>query len=166
MRNARFSPLIDGALKAPIDFSEIFTAKASAVARQIESVLGFPPHHAMQMDYRAGQILTVYFDSNGLPIRDERGSKTAVKVAISSRGPLFALLAYQRSDIAWSPTPIAEILRSPAVENAVDSIRSALHGSELTEISENELDELVPGFVTELDGSPATLRDVLFCELC
>jgi hypothetical protein len=29
-----------------------------------------------------------------------------------------------------------------------------------------ELDELVAGAQTELDGAPATVRDVLFCELC
>jgi hypothetical protein len=89
-----------------------------------------------------------------------------LKVAVSARGPLWTLLAWrQDTPRHWSPLPIASI-PGPQAAATIATIERVMSAAELTRVPEDRLDDPVPDQVTDLDAAPATVRDVLFCEIC
>jgi hypothetical protein len=147
-------------LDRPIDFSESFRHRVSQIRDSVAAAIGVPVEHDTDMNYRAGQLLTVYLGPSGVPVADSSVAATMLRVAVSSRGPLWTLMAWhQDSPRHWSPAPV------PSGEPAV-MIGKVAAAAGLQRVPPERLDELVPGHETDMDGAPATLRDVLFCEVC
>src|SRR5688572_8347271 len=83
--------LLREALGRPVDYSETFTRRVQDLARLLGEVLGVMPHHTADMNYRAGQLLTVWLGPEGQPVTEEQGN-VVMRIALSSRGPLFAVI--------------------------------------------------------------------------
>jgi hypothetical protein len=147
-------------LDQPIDYSEAFRDRVAALGAAVSTALGVPVGHDTDMNYRAGQLLTVYIGPDGAPVADRAAAGAMLRVAISSRGPLWTVMAFgQDSPRHWSPTAVPT---SPVLV----PIEAALTGAGLGRVPSDRLDDVVPNHETDLDGAPATLRDVLFCEIC
>jgi hypothetical protein len=147
-------------LAAPIERSEQFAERVAAVGQRLSAVLGIPVHHDADMNYRAGQLLTAYIGPDGAPVAADEGAGTMLRVAVSSRGPLWTLMAW-RQDTPRRGSPTAVPAGDP-----VPMIAAVLADAGLQQVPPDRLDDPVPGHETDLDGAPATLRDVLFCEVC
>lgn len=153
------------ALRLPVDYSEAFTTKVEGLADRIGEVLGVAPTHETDMNYRAGQLLTVSLDGDAHPLPAEQGG-ILMRIWVSSRGPVFTILpAVKEGNIVDLKVP-SEIQRLVCGSEAADAVRRLLSEVGLTEVAEDLLSQPVPGHLTEMDGAPATVMEVLFCELC
>ncbi|MGQ0778308.1 MAG: hypothetical protein ACT4NY_28520 [Pseudonocardiales bacterium] len=154
-------------LDAPVDYSLEFTERVNDLADSLSAALGVPVRHDTDMNYNPGQLLIVYLLPGGSVTSDERAASHAVKVAVSSRGPLWAMLVSRKGDreLEWFPSTVGEI-EDGSAGDVFATIERTMQAAGLVRVSDNTLEELVPGRVTELDGAPATVRDLLFCELC
>lgn len=154
-------------LNAPIDYSPAFTERVSNVAQNLSTALGVPVRHNTDMNYNPGQLLAVHLLPDGSATSDERAASHSVSVAVSSRGPLWAMLVFHKGDreLEWFPSTVAEI-EGQRADEVLATIERTLHAAGLERVPDTTLEELVPGRVTELDGAPATVRNLLFCEVC
>jgi hypothetical protein len=66
----------------------------------------------------------------------------------------------------WLSTPPSEVLAAPRANAVVEAVDAIMAAASVGHVSEEILDQPVPGHVTDMDGAPATVRDVLFCEIC
>jgi hypothetical protein len=153
-------------LHAAIDYSAEFSERVAELGRALSAELGHPVGHDTDMNYRAGQLLVLYLGPDGASTGDQLGAATMLRIAVSSRGPLWTLLAWrQDAPRHWSPVPLASIPGEHAART-IATIERVLTAVGLHRVPEHRLDDPVPDAVTDLDGAPATLRDVLFCEVC
>ncbi|MGH2707055.1 MAG: hypothetical protein ACRDJK_02030 [Actinomycetota bacterium] len=120
------------------------------------------------MNYNPGQMLVIYLFSDGSVTADERKASLSLKIAVSSRGPLWATLAFRKGehDLEWLPCSITEIGKNSRGDKVLQAIDNEMQAAGLSRVPDEILGELVPGRITELDGLPATVRDLLFCEIC
>jgi hypothetical protein len=151
-------------LDAPVDYSAEFSDRVAELGRALAETLGVPVRHEEDMNYNAGQALVVYLAADGSPTGDEAAGASALRVWLSARGPLWTVLGARRGDgeREWHIEPDA----GPPAGNVLAGIGTRLAAAGLTRVPADILDQPVPGHETELDGMPATVRDVLFCELC
>lgn len=154
-------------LDAPVDYSPEFTERVNALAESLSAMLGAPVRHETDMNYNPGQLLVVYLLASGAVSSDERAASHAVKVAVSSKGPLWAMLVSRKGDheLEWFPSAVSGIEDGQAGD-VVAAIERTMQAAGFDRVPDSMLEEPVPGRVTELDGAPATVRDFLFCELC
>ena len=151
-------------LDAPVDYSTEFTDRVRGLADALAAALGAPVRHETDMNYNPGQLLVVYLGPNGTVTGDEVAADFAVKIAVSSRGPLWALLASRKGagPREWFPGSISDVQSG----SVLGTIEKTMGEAGLARVPDESLERPVPGRVTELDGAPATVRDLLFCELC
>jgi hypothetical protein len=153
-------------LHVPIDYSKEFGERVAELGRALSAELGQPVALDTDMNYRAGQLLVVYLGPDGSVTGEAAEAATMLRIAVSSRGPLWTLLAWRQDEPRhWSPVPLGSIPGEHAA-GTIAAIDRVLSAAGLRRVPEDRLDEPVPGAVTDLDGAPATLRDVLFCEVC
>lgn len=150
------------------DYSREFTERVRALADDISSAVGVPVKHQSDMNYSVGQQIRIYLTDDGLPIPDEPVASLALSVAISSKGPLYTLLAWHKRQepSGWFPIAPDEVLSASRTGKVADAVHRVMRKAGLSRVPEQVLDQLVPGQVTDMDGAPATVRDVLFCEVC
>lgn len=154
-------------LDHPIDYSESFTERVENLAQSLSTVLNVTVHHGSDMNYNPGQTLTVYLLSDGSVTPEPRAARCSLKIVISSRGPLWALLVLRKEaqELEWFPSSVNE-LRGEHASEVVAAVGRTMEEAGLDRVADEDLEQWVPGRVTQLDGAPATVRDVLFCELC
>lgn len=157
--------IIEQYAEAAPDYSREFTERVGRLGETLSAALGVAVRHDDDMNYNAGQRLTVHLDADGVPTSDEAKARYALKAVVSSKGPLWTVLGFVRGTDprVWSPLPLRE-MGEPA-RSASQKIAEVL-GPTGSRVDEELLDRPVPGRVTELDGAPATVRDVFFCEVC
>jgi hypothetical protein len=154
-------------LDRPVDHSAEFTRRVADLGEQVSRALGAPVRQDSDMNYNPGQLLVVHLDAAGRPTGSDTDAAWAATVAVSSRGPLWALLAGRAGagPRVWVSTATAELEDGPGAA-AVGAITAVMTAAGLQRVPDADLDRLVPGRVTEMDGLPATVRDALFCEVC
>jgi hypothetical protein len=147
------------------DYSREFTEKVGRLGEALSAALGVMVRHDDDMNYNAGQRLTVHLGADGEPTSDETKARYVLKAVVSSKGPLWTLLGFARGadPRVWYPLSVREMGESAGrtsqrIAEVLDSAGSR--------VEDELLDRPVPGQVTELDGAPATVRDVFFCEVC
>ena len=159
--------VVEEALRRDVDYSEAFDRRVRQLGDRLSQALGSGVRHDSDMNYNAGEGLVVYLADDGSVIDDEVQAGFRVTVRVSSRGPLWALFAWRRGPRAWDWLDLGHPLgKNPQVEALRRRIEQVLGGAGLHEVERPLLDEVVPGAVTGLDGAPATVREVLFCEIC
>ena len=156
-------PAIERALAADPDYSPAFTERVVRLAEAMAAETGLHPVHSDNGNYNVGAFLTLHLDAKGNETANAPGARYALTVAVSSKGPLYTLLLADRDGNGFYAAPFAEDL---PFRTLVAQLRAFLREAGLLEVPQERLEEMVPGHLTELDGAPATLRDVLFCELC
>jgi hypothetical protein len=148
------SPPLQKYLSEPVDYSPTFTARVAELAALVRQSTGLPVIHNASMDYSAAQKLVLV----------PQGSTTCqVRVHISSRGPLFAVVYYSSQRGSWhqnAPSAATEECRK-----LVECATSVLRKRGLLEIPAADWSTPAPGKMTDMDGIPATVFDVLFSEL-
>jgi len=98
-------------LDAPVDYSPQFTERVAALGMTLSEALGAPVRHDTDMNYNPGQLLVVHLGPDGTVTGDEVAAAHAVKVAVSSRGPLWAVLAWRKGGgpRVWHPASTSDI---------------------------------------------------------
>jgi hypothetical protein len=148
--------LIEAALKGTPDFSTRFTAMVMALADDIRRSCSVAVVHETSMNYSAAQRLKWEGTDPDRRVR--------IDVLVSSRGPLFTRLVYSRGAAGeWHRTRDAVL--PPQAERLWACVSNLLSRHGLVFMPETDLEGPAPGFVTEMDGVPASLLDVLFTEL-
>jgi hypothetical protein len=150
------------------DYSREFTERVALLAERVAVAVGVPVTHQTDMNYSVGQQIRIYLTEDGSPVPDEQAATSALSVAVSSKGPLYTLLAWHRRQHppTWLPTPPTEVLVAPRAKAVVEAVDTIMAAASMGHVPEEMLDQPVPGHVTDMDGAPATVRDVLFCEIC
>ena len=154
-------------LDRPIDYSAGFARWVADIGEQLSRALGAPVRHDSDMNYNAGQLLVAHLDAAGRPTGGETGAAWAVTAAVSSRGPLWALLAARAGagPRVWVSTGAAELEEGVGAA-AAGVIAEVMAVAGLERVPDTDLERPAPGHVTEMDGVPATVREALFCEVC
>ncbi len=154
-------------LEQPIDYSADFTRRVAELGELVSAALGVPVRQDSDMNYNPGQLLVVNLNAAGEPVAEETGASWKITVAVSSRVPLWALLATRAGDRPrrWLTAAAADVEHG-AGSAAVTAIARVLTAAGLERVPDEDLDRAAPGQVTQMDGAPATLREALFCEVC
>jgi hypothetical protein len=153
---------------APVDRSQAFTDRVAQLRTELSGRLSASISHDDDMNYNAGQKLGLLLSGGGSPTTDARSATYALSIWISSKGPLWTFLLHrgEEGSLVWRPCRLNELQESPSLRQLPDTIADFLHDRGLSYVNEEVLEELVEGKETEMDGVPATVRDVLFCEIC
>jgi hypothetical protein len=150
---------------APIDYSKPFQERVAGLAEQLSEALGADVRHETDMNYNAGQRITVLLTGAGAPTSGIEAASFRVAVMISSRGPVWALGLWKKGGprewLVASPGELAGI-----GDRVMTAISATMEAAELRRVPDEVLDDEAEGHVTQMDELPATVRDVLFCEVC
>lgn len=138
-------------LGQPPDYSESFTRRVEALADQVRARCGATVSHSADMNYASSQTITATPESGDCQVR----------CYVSSRGPLFTIATFEREGNAWRIAP--NECRSCA--QLIACVRDISVEFALREVPSKDWSLPAPGHVTDMDGAPATLFDVLFSEL-
>ena len=154
---------------APIDYSKEFSARVGALGRELSTALGAKVRHDDDMNYNAGQKLEVYLGPDGRATSDRAIASYQLAVVVSSRGPLWTLYGVRRrgssAQVSWYPCPVADIADLPGAAAVFQAVDDCMRAAELRRVPDDALKQPAPGHLTQLDGLPATVRDVLFYEI-
>jgi hypothetical protein len=155
-------------LAAPVDYSVEFTARVGALGRELSTALAAKVEHDNDMNYNPGQKLQVWLRPDGRATSDPATASYRLTVVVSSRGPLWSLYGYRGfgpGAQVWYPCPVADIAALPGAAGVFHAVDECMRAAELRRVPDAVLEQPAPGHLTQLDGLPATLRDVLFCEI-
>lgn len=146
----------------PVDYSPEFTGKVAGLGRDLGAELGVRVEHDTGMDYSNGQELTVYMSADGSPTSDEVAAALAYHVCVSSKGPLWMLSGGRKTHQPreWRDVTGGQV-DADDVRRVIDEHMAR---ARLDRVPDHALEDPVPGHLTEMDGLPATVRDVLFHE--
>jgi hypothetical protein len=151
---------------APVDYSKSFDERVAKLAEALSDELGgVAVRHDTDMNYNAGQRVSVMLTADGKPTADIAAAKYRITAVISSKGPLWALIPWQKVDgRAWVPVSVLEL--AGIGDTVLAAMAKIMDAAGLRQVPDEVLGDEVEGRVTELDELPATVRDVLFCEVC
>jgi hypothetical protein len=178
LRHTTLNGAVKRALSAKPDYSAAFTQRVRTLAKTVEDKLALPVQHDADMNYSAGQQVIVWLDKSCHPVLpNDRDAKYRLVDYVSSKGPFFAFVVMRLSDTAagWrekgltEPRPYWTIIGAKDLLEKIASIQkkisAVLRSSDYALVEEPVLSQEVEGHVTELDGKPATVFEVLFSEI-
>lgn len=150
----------------PVDYSKEFDERVGRLADELRGALGVDPRHETDMNYNAGQRVSVLLTGDGVPTEDPAAAGYRLTIVVSSRGPVWARMAWRKGTNAreWFPATAEEA--APAGGKVMDAVATVMTAAGLRQVPDDVLDDELQGRVTEMDELPATVRDVLFCEVC
>jgi hypothetical protein len=156
---------IANALSRAPDYTITFDRRMERHREALAHDLRVPVYLDTDMNYSAAQKLTIFFDAQWQPCEKSDARRAfEVYVFISSRGPFFTTCILNRSNRnVWTLYPQAT--NDDRCVRVVAQIRRSLTSRKLQELTGPVLEDLAPGHLTELDGAPATVLQVLFSEL-
>jgi len=123
------------------------------------------------MNYSSSQQLVIGLDALGTAVRSlATTSATKVVAYVSSRGKFFTVLVFEAKEnprVAkeWIRLGSDEEVRRVGASEVVRALSSLLEAEGYRKLSGPMLWDLAPDHVTEMDGAPATVFDVLFSEI-
>ncbi len=140
-----------------------FTNRVKGIGKIISEELGISVRHDPDMNYSRGQKLSFWVNHQGISVGIEKGD-FEIALFISSKGKLCAwrfLKKITRNE--WGPTSLESLPGQFKQMIGKLTLKLESHGYQL--ITDDILDQFVPGHYTEMDEAPATLFNVLFSEL-
>ncbi len=150
---------------APVDYSKSFDERVARLAKALSDELGVEVRHDTDMNYNAGQRISAMLTADGKPTSDIAEAAYRITAVVSSKGPLWVLMPWHKPDgRLWVPGPVPEL--AGAGDAVLAAIVKVMDTAGLRRVPEEVLEDPVEDKVTEMDGFPATVRDVLFCEVC
>lgn len=152
---------IKAALSAPPDYSEGFRERMEALCSRLQPLVDAPVYLDSDMNYASAQKLSVFVDREQRPVpRDAESSCRELVFLISSRADLFAAVELERnSGNEW------RVSRAAAASRLSSKLAGVIEEAGYEAVHEGVLSEMAPGRVTEMDGAPATVFQVLFSEM-
>lgn len=156
MTNIPFSerhPELGQVLQAPPDALEIYRRRVSDLHSALSAQLGIPLRTGWS-DYSADWI-ELWIDDDGIFTPAPSKPATRCRLFVCTRGKLATLRL-----AAWTPAE-----NSLAVQSALMPLIDFLEKREYLVLEGDVLDELVDGYVTALDGLPASAYEIFFGEL-
>jgi hypothetical protein len=169
---------VKNALSSQPDYSAAFTRRVGALAKRIETELAAPVEHDSDMNYGSGQKIVVWLNKDCRVVAP-RSLDAAYRLEdhISTRGPFFTFvtLRFVPSNRGWkdrgSAKPeawwvaVAENDIPDAMNPTRERVASIMLAEGYTHLDAAPLSETVEREMTQLDGKPATVFEVLFGEL-
>jgi hypothetical protein len=150
---------------APVDYSKSFDERVATLAKALSDELGgLPVRHDTDMNYNAGQRVSAMLTADGKPTADVASAIFRITAVVSSKGPVWALMPWHKDGRTWVPVPVPEL--PGAADSVLAAITKTMAAAGLRQVPDEVLNDEVEGRVTEMDELPATVRDVLFCEVC
>ena len=147
--------LLQKALGSPPDYSGRFSAKVADIVVNISRHCGLSTEHDTSMDYSSAQKISWE--------RTESHPRIQYRLFVSSRGPLYTILPYLADEHGdWRRSADDSVFQEDSAVACVQSVLES-HGYEF--VATDLLERPAPGHVTDMDGAPASLRDVIFTEL-
>ncbi len=137
-------------LQQPIDYSASFTKAVADLAGAVRARCPGAVSHSDDMNYSAAQVIT---------LQEPNVNDVQYRAYISSRGPVFALIHFERRGGAWHG------LGSAGGQHPASCFREALKERGLHEVAPGDWVTPVPNTARDIDGRPATQFDVLFAEI-
>ncbi|TMR01763.1 hypothetical protein ETD83_14110 [Actinomadura soli] len=155
-------------LDAPVDYSQSFSDRIARLGAELSTELSHSLSHDDDMNYNAGQKLSLYLTADGRPTDDARAANHALSIWISSKGPFWTAIVHRgpEGELTWYPGSVSAVRETPAGNQILETIDRFMASHDLTLVPEEALGQPAEGHETEMDGAPATVRDVLFCEIC
>jgi hypothetical protein len=165
------------AVSTPVDFSMRFTNKVSRLRSIIEGAFSVELGHETDMNYRASQRLFAAFDNGRRSVGPHDDSKSAeLSIFVSSKGAFytwlirvlgepqidFRALNLPQPKLVWNRVPDTS---EPGIKSFMAQIARILEEEHFETLTAGELSEIVNGTVTDLDGDPASVFQVLFSEV-
>ena len=161
--------LVERALAAPADYSPEFTRRVAELREDLAAALDVPVEHDADMNYASAQRLAVYLTRSGAVADAPVDADFRLHAYVSSRGPLFALVALHRqagvAAVGQHWRVLVEQRWPEFVAKLSDELRTLLVERGLQEVPSSLLTKPAPNHVTEMDSAPADTFQVLFSEL-
>ncbi len=177
-KKAKTSRVVHAALGTEPDYSVKFTDQVRALQRVIADALSAPVEHDDDMNYSSAQKLVVWLDRGCRPIapRDPKSAYRLIDL-VSSRGRFFTFITLGLSALTagWKENGVAKPKQQwglLASANLPDAIKGLQHHIALvmeshcyTLLDDSVLSQEAMGHLTQLDGKPATVFEILFSEV-
>jgi hypothetical protein len=159
--------VVRSACEGPIDYSEQFTARVREIAKTLSGTLGLKVSHDADMNYRAGQSLSMVLQVD--PPTGRGKAAIEVRIYISSRAKVFAFYCFDINRKFVGPKernhPVSPARLPEGPRQVIEKCRKLLREMGYQEVPQEIFDEKAPGCVTELDGLPTTVFSALFAEV-
>lgn len=171
-----------GALRTALDlepdYSEAFTDKVKSLVRALQEVLSARIEHDADMNYSAAQKIVIWLDGKCRPVWPSVDRAVfQVLVLVSSRGAFFTIVTMRLTQSAtdwkekglekpgpvWAPAGNGDL--PDEIVNLKKTIAAVMQSKHYTLLEGPVLSREVAGQLTELDGKPATVFEVLFSEV-
>ena len=160
-------------LRNPSDYTEKFTEKVKNLSDSISASIGLNLHHDKDMNYRASQRLCLFLDENySISNKHSIHTKYEIVFLISSKANFFTYVCLQKREPHPNEnhnTPYWELMREekikPDIYRYIRVVCEKIikQGYEL--ICGDVLQKKIEGYLTEIDGDPATIFEIFFAEL-
>jgi hypothetical protein len=154
---------LQAALNTEPDYSKAFTHEVAILAHAIEEVCRVPVEHDDDMNYSAAQRL----------VGDPRDSHAVYRllVLVSSKGSYFTFVTLHLSDsLAEGRGPCWIRLANEEIPDEIKKLQKKaagiLEAKHYTLLEGIALAQEAEGHLTGMDGTPATVFEVLFSEVC
>src|SRR5690348_5945190 len=166
------------ATEALPDRSEAFTHRVGGICATLSRSLSLPLKHDPDMEYAAAQQIVLWLDSRFAAVESQTRARLQVSALISSKGPFFMTLFRRLDQVDSEEASCRGLPRTGncwvradrhllprEVEKSGAELENSLQMLGYHRIPERELSKSVPGKLTQLDGLPATIEQVLFSEM-
>jgi len=152
---------IAAAMRQPPDYSVGFTEMMIGIRTKVGRALNSAVYLDSDMNYSSCQRLSVYIQPDGVLVeKDSESAAWRIDFLISSRGKFFTRVGLQRmSRKEW------KVVRVTSDFTLVHRIGRVLEKEGFEPVPIDILEESADGFLTEMDGVPATVFQVLFSEM-
>lgn len=156
---------VQTALRRQPDYTDSFTQQVAVLANLLARSIGVPVYHDSDMNYNASQKLSIFLaDNHRVCDRNAEHVTHEIAFLISSRGSFFTSVCLHRiAQNEWMGSGKCE--SNKQVQTIQEQVKTVLKREGLQPLYGGLLNELAEGQVTEMDGVPATVFQVLFSEL-
>ena len=155
---------LERAIQSPTDYSAGFVERVAELRESVTSRIGVPLVHDPDMNYSAAQKLTLWLDETGEVASGHDVAAYQLDFLISSKVDVYTVVGLTKDDLGrWSRISVSQ--DKSILADYTRRIGRCFEELGYTSLQESELGSVVDGHVTELNGSPATLFQVLFSEM-
>ena len=158
---------IDAGLEAPMMDGSFSEQRIRLLGRSLAQTLGRPVEIGARKEYGSCDYLVTTWNSDGAcapPNSPQFRPDWEIDVAVSRRGPLFAVLVFQ-----WTRNVRQIVMEDNQIPKALQERCNIVRGwgsnQKVTEVPKEYWAAPAGKRLTELDSEPASVFDVLFSEL-
>ena len=154
------------AIKNEPDYSRCFSGKIEMLARSIQKLTGFEAILIQGMDYCPAQYIAIKLKNH---INPSLKMGFEVRFYVSSKASLFFVYIIDEAGRIKNhhgnshPLPLGVL--SEAAQDVIVKIRNFLVENSYQEVTYKFYDKRAVGYMTQMDGLPASIFEALFAEI-